>query len=384
MPTHSEARGLLALLSSGARTRRRAGGDGELLTIEEQIDRGGWAARSGAGRPSCGRRPRSVYVLDRDRECHATAPTAAATRSGRIVAHYDELLAIAPSPVVELNRAIAVGMLHGPEAGLAAIDELASRVARLALRGGDARADLLERAGRLDEAAAHYRLAAADADARDEQAQLHRRLATLGTVPSMAVGDDIVEPDVVTWHHGSSPVVGELQRRRTRNRVLPPVRQAGQPALDVACGAGRLLVPWVEAALDVDGVDASADMIAACRDAAQTVGCNPACTSSPCTGWTSPDGTARSSCAAASGSAARTTTIGRAATDARSPPAGWRLALTTRSTTATSPGGARRLHRRRRRPAASLSDDSEGTGSTSTPPRHRVIEGDGPPVRSAS
>ena len=54
-----------------------------------------------------------------------------------------------------------------------------------------------------------------------------------------------------------------------------PFVAAGQPALDVACGAGRLLVPWVESSLDVDGVDASADMVAACRDAARKVGRNP-------------------------------------------------------------------------------------------------------------
>ncbi len=50
---------------------------------------------------------------------------------------------------------------------------------------------------------------------------------------------------------------------------------AGQPALDVGCGSGRLLVPWVAEGLDVDGVDASADMIDACRTAARTAGCEP-------------------------------------------------------------------------------------------------------------
>ena len=54
-----------------------------------------------------------------------------------------------------------------------------------------------------------------------------------------------------------------------------PYVVAGQPALDVACGSGRLLVPWITAGLDVDGVDASADMIGVCRDAASAVGRAP-------------------------------------------------------------------------------------------------------------
>ena len=51
---------------------------------------------------------------------------------------------------------------------------------------------------------------------------------------------------------------------------------SGQPALDAACGTGRLLVPWLDAGLDVDGVDVSADMIAWCREAAKRVGRSPA------------------------------------------------------------------------------------------------------------
>ena len=84
------------------------------------------------------------------------------------------------------------------------------------------------------------------------------------------------DDDVVTWHHG-------LVARWWANfnvagpeiEFFRPFVEAGQPALDVACGAGRLLVPWVESCLDVDGVDASADMVAACRDAARKVGCDP-------------------------------------------------------------------------------------------------------------
>ena len=82
--------------------------------------------------------------------------------------------------------------------------------------------------------------------------------------------------DVVTWHHG-------LMARWWANFNLDgpeidyfrPFVAAGQPALDAACGTGRLLVPWVAAGLDVDGVDASADMIACCREAADRVGRTP-------------------------------------------------------------------------------------------------------------
>ncbi len=80
-----------------------------------------------------------------------------------------------------------------------------------------------------------------------------------------------------TWHHG-------LIARWWANFNLggPEIAffgsyvAAGQPALDVGCGSGRLLVPWVVDGLDVDGVDASADMIAACRAAARAAGCEPA------------------------------------------------------------------------------------------------------------
>ncbi len=87
-----------------------------------------------------------------------------------------------------------------------------------------------------------------------------------------ASADDVV----ITWHHG-------LIARWWTNFNLDgpeieffrPYVAARQPALDVACGSGRLLVPWIASGLDVDGVDASADMISACRDAASAVGSAP-------------------------------------------------------------------------------------------------------------
>ncbi len=84
------------------------------------------------------------------------------------------------------------------------------------------------------------------------------------------------DDQVVTWHHGL------IARWWANFRVdgpeidfFRPFVEAGQPALDAACGTGRLLVPWVADGLDVDGVDASADMIAACQEAAARVGRSP-------------------------------------------------------------------------------------------------------------
>src|SRR4051794_28584013 len=93
----------------------------------------------------------------------------------------------------------------------------------------------------------------------------------------MASTDSDGADEVVTWHHG-------LMARWWANFNLdgPEIEyfgqfvRSGQPALDAACGTGRLLVPWVAAGLDVDGVDVSADMIAYCREAADRVGRSPA------------------------------------------------------------------------------------------------------------
>ena len=82
--------------------------------------------------------------------------------------------------------------------------------------------------------------------------------------------------EVTTWHHG---LIARWWSNFNRNGpeidFFRRYVADGQPALDVACGSGRLLVPWVASGLDVDGVDASADMIAACREAARSIGCKP-------------------------------------------------------------------------------------------------------------
>jgi len=109
---------------------------------------------------------------------HATAPTASATDWPRILALYNELPA---TPIVELNRAVAIGMAVGPEAGLAALAFLA---ASGELAGHHllpaARADLCRRAGRVREAEAFYREALELAPTDPERRYLERRLASLG------------------------------------------------------------------------------------------------------------------------------------------------------------------------------------------------------------
>jgi RNA polymerase sigma-70 factor (ECF subfamily) len=181
MPGESEARGLLALLLfQHSRRHARVGATGELLTLEEQ-DRSRWEREDVSRgiiqlRAARGRGP---YVLQAAiAQCHAVAPVANATRWDHIVELYDDLLARAPSPVVELNRAIAVGMRDGPEAGLALLDELAPR-ANGSRYLPAARADLLERSGRIDDAARSYEEALNLSESPLEREQLLRRLRSL-------------------------------------------------------------------------------------------------------------------------------------------------------------------------------------------------------------
>jgi RNA polymerase sigma-70 factor, ECF subfamily len=181
MPHESEARGLLALvlLQSSRRDARRTSSGG-LLTLEEQ-DRSLWN-RSDIERGRAmlaSARARGSYVVQASiAECHAIAPTAESTDWSRIVALYDELLVLSPSPVIALNRAIAVGMRDGPEAGLALMDDLAGELVGFHHLPA-ARADLSSRAGRIADAIAHYQEAIPLAPTAEERAQLQRRLAEM-------------------------------------------------------------------------------------------------------------------------------------------------------------------------------------------------------------
>jgi RNA polymerase sigma factor (sigma-70 family) len=183
MPREREVAGLLALMElQASRAAARTDGDGNLVLLEDQ-DRLRWdqarIARGLAGLERAGPPEQAgAYQLQAAiAACHARAPSWEATDWPRIVAHYQALLALAPSPVVELNLAVAIGLAQGPAAGLAALD----RIGDPALRGYHllpaARAEFLRRLGRAPEAAAEYRRALRLADNPREQAFLAARLA---------------------------------------------------------------------------------------------------------------------------------------------------------------------------------------------------------------
>jgi len=184
MPDEPEAVGLLALmLLHDARRNARVDPAGDLVPLEEQ-DRARWdhlAITEGVALLDAAARresPGPYQVQAAIARCHVTAPTAADTDWEQIVGHYDELYAWMPTPVVALNRSIALAMADGPEVGLALVDDL---IASGALAGhpmlSATRADLLRRAGRASEAAAEYRDAVAVARTDDERRYLQRRLA---------------------------------------------------------------------------------------------------------------------------------------------------------------------------------------------------------------
>jgi len=181
MPRESEARGLLALmLLHNSRQHARFSSTGELLTLEEQ-DRSLWNATDiDRGRAMLATTTaRGPYVVQASlAECHAVAPTPAQTDWDRIVSLYDELVALSPSPIAWFNRAIAVGMRDGPDAGLSLLDELPRELDGFRLVPA-ARADLLRRAERIPEAIAQYREAIPLAATDTERAQLWRKLSEL-------------------------------------------------------------------------------------------------------------------------------------------------------------------------------------------------------------
>ncbi|HYU83776.1 MAG TPA: sigma-70 family RNA polymerase sigma factor [Kribbellaceae bacterium] len=183
LPDDDEAQSLEALLLfQHSRHAARTDAGGELVAMEDQ-DRGLWdramidrglAALAGAGRS--GRAPGPYQLQARIAAVHASASGPGTTDWARIVASYDDLLALHPSPVVALNRAVALAFRDGPGAGLAALDVVASD----ALGGYPplpaVRADLLRRAGRLTEAATAYREAIGLARSELDRQALERRL----------------------------------------------------------------------------------------------------------------------------------------------------------------------------------------------------------------
>ena len=165
MPGEAEVLGLVALMElQSSRAATRADPDGNLVLLADQ-DRARWDRQ---------RITRGLALLERAgpvsragpyqlqaaiAACHARAATWEATNWAAIVTHYEALTEAAPSPVVELNRAVAIGFAHGPAAGLAALDTIETGPLRGYHFLPAARADFLRRLGRWQEAAAEYRRA---------------------------------------------------------------------------------------------------------------------------------------------------------------------------------------------------------------------------------
>jgi RNA polymerase sigma-70 factor (ECF subfamily) len=181
-----EAIGLLALmLLHDARRAARTSADGDLVLLAEQ-DRARWDRGQIAEgialleRALAARRAGPFTLQAAIAAVHAEAPDAAATDWPQIAGLYDVLLRLDPSPIVRLNRAVAVAMRDGPAAGLALVDGL---FAEGALHGHHllhaTRADLCRRLGRTADARAAYAAALALARQEPERRFLHRRLASL-------------------------------------------------------------------------------------------------------------------------------------------------------------------------------------------------------------
>ena len=185
VPNQPEVHGLVALMEiQASRSRARIGPRGEPILLLEQ-DRGRWdqllirrglAALERAEKLGGARGPYALQAAIA--ACHARARSAGETEWGRIAALYDALAQLAPSPIVELNRGVAVGMAFGPAEGLALIDAL---TAEPSLRTyhllPSVRGDLLAKLGRLDEAGAEFARAAGLTRNARERAMLLERAA---------------------------------------------------------------------------------------------------------------------------------------------------------------------------------------------------------------
>ena len=182
LPEEPEAKGLLALMVfHRARQAARVDDRGNLVTLEEQ-DRTRWdraqiaAARRLLNDALATQRPGYYQIQAAIAGCHATAPTAQATDWPRIARLYRLLADLTGSPVVELNRAVAVAMADGPAAGLALLQDLEGDLAGYYLLPAT-RADFLRRLGRHGEAAAAYEQAIALVSTGPERRFLNARLA---------------------------------------------------------------------------------------------------------------------------------------------------------------------------------------------------------------
>ena len=186
MPDDGEVAGLLALmLLIEARRTARVSARGELVTLDEQ-DRGTWDAaliaeghRLVRERLATGLAPGRYQILAAINAVHTSAREARDTDWSQVAALYDQLARLDPSPIVALNRAIAVAELDGPEVALAIVDRLAGDLAGYHAYHAT-RADLLRRLGRGHESRAAYDQAIELAGNTAETASLTRRRDQLG------------------------------------------------------------------------------------------------------------------------------------------------------------------------------------------------------------
>jgi RNA polymerase sigma-70 factor, ECF subfamily len=189
VPDDGEVAGLLALmLLTEARRTARVSANGELVTLDEQ-DRGSWDAalvaeghrlvRERLGAAATGETPGRYQVLAAINAVHTSAADVRDTDWSQIVALYDQLLRLDPSPIVALNRAVALAELDGPEVALATVDRLEASLAGYHAFHAT-RADLLRRLGRSQQSRAAYDAAIELAGNTAETAYLTRRRDQLG------------------------------------------------------------------------------------------------------------------------------------------------------------------------------------------------------------
>lgn len=187
-PEEPEVHGLVALMeiqSSRFKTRVSASGEPVLLMDQNRTQWDRLLIRRGlAALERCRKlgRPLGPYALQAAiSACHAQAPAAADTDWARIAALYEALSRVAPSPIVELNRAVAISMAFGPAFGLQLVDELMHEPALTEYHLlPSVRGDLLAKLGRVDEARSEFERAAAMTRNRREQQLLLKRAAECG------------------------------------------------------------------------------------------------------------------------------------------------------------------------------------------------------------
>jgi RNA polymerase sigma factor (sigma-70 family) len=183
MPQESEVHGLVALMEMQAsRSRARVSSSGEPILLYDQ-DRSRWdqlLIRRGLAALAVAERLGGVHgpyrLQAQIAACHARARTPAETDWPQIVSIYEVLASVMPSPVVELNRAVAVAMAFGPEAGLALVDELTAEGSLESYHLlPSVRGDLLQKLGRLDQARMEFlRAASITRNARERDLLLGR------------------------------------------------------------------------------------------------------------------------------------------------------------------------------------------------------------------